>query len=300
VTQILNPSHEFIATNGIRVHCAIQGEGPVMIFLHGFPEFWYCWRHQIPAFAGSFRVVAPDTRGYNLSDKPEGVEAYGMKVLVEDIRGLIEALEEEKVFLVAHDWGGAVAWAFAEKYPHMLHKLIILNAPHHMIFARELKNNALQQKASEYMLLLQSSRAEEVLSRDGYAWFRQAVFNGCKDPSAYTVEDKAAYVDAWSRAGALTGSVNYYRAAGIPKAPKEKGMERGKTNGVIRVPTLVIWGEEDVALTLSLLDGLDDYVPDLKVIRIPGATHWVQNDVPDLVNRTIWAFVAQNLSKKAP
>lgn len=294
MSHILDPNHEFITTNGIKVHCALQGEGPAMVFLHGFPEFWYCWRRQIPAFAGKFRAVAPDMRGYNTSAKPEGVEQYRMSVLVEDVRGLIEALEEEKVFLVAHDWGGAVAWAFAEKYPHMLHKLVILNAPHPLIFARELKSNPLQRKASEYMLLLRSSRAEEVLSRDGYAWLREAVFNSCKDPSAYTVEDRAAYIEAWSQPGALTGSVNYYRAAGTPKAPKEQGVERGetgKTNGIIGVPTLVIWGEEDVALTLSLLDGLDDYVPDLKVIRIPGATHWVQSDVPDLVNRYIWEFV---------
>lgn len=294
MSDILNPSHKFVPTNGIKVHCAIQGEGPAMVFLHGFPEFWYCWRHQLPAFAGRFRAVAPDMRGYNTSDKPEGVEQYRMSVLVEDVRGLIESLEEEKAFLVAHDWGGAVAWAFAEKYPHMLHRLIILNAPHHLMFARELKSNPLQQKASEYMLLLRSSRAEEVLSRDGYAWLREAVFNGCKDPSAYTVEDRAAYIEAWSQPGALTGSVNYYRATVIPKVSDEKGAEReeaGKTKGIIKVPTLVIWGEEDVALVLSLLDGLDDYVPDLKVIRIPGATHWVQNDAPDLVNKYIWEFV---------
>jgi epoxide hydrolase 4 len=293
VSETLKPRHEFIETNGIRLHCAIQGEGPAMIFLHGFPEFWYCWRHQIPAFAERFHVVAPDMRGYNTSDKPEGVEKYRMSVLVEDVRGLIEALGEEKVFLAAHDWGGAVAWAFAEKYPDMLHRLVILNAPHHHIFARELKCNPLQQKASEYMLLLQSSRAEEVLSRDGYAWLREAVFNGCKDPSAYTDEDRAAYVGAWSRPGALTGSVNYYRAAGGLKVPKEQsvvGGETGKAKGIIRVPTLVIWGEEDVALTLGLLDGIEDYVPDLKVMRIPGATHWVQNDVPDLVNRYIGEF----------
>jgi epoxide hydrolase 4 len=216
-----------------------------------------------------------------------------MSVLVEDIRGLIKALGEEKIFLVAHDWGGAVAWAFAEKYPNMLHRLVILNAPHHHIFARELKGNPLQQKASEYMLLLRSSRAEEILSRDGYAWLREAVFNGSKDPSAYTDEVRAAYVEAWSRPGALTGSVNYYRAAAGPKAPKEQGLKgekTGKAKGTIRVPTLVIWGEEDVALTLGLLDGLEDYVPDLEVIRIPGATHWVQNDAPDLVNRYIREF----------
>lgn len=294
MSETLEPRHEFIETNGIRLHCAIQGEGPAMIFLHGFPEFWYCWRHQIPVFAERFRVVAPDMRGYNTSDKPEGVEQYRMSVLVSDIRGLIEALGEKKVFLVAHDWGGAVAWAFAEKYPDMLHRLVILNAPHHHVFARELNGNPLQRKASEYMLLLRSSRAEEVLSREGYAWLREAVFKGCKSPSSYTEGDRAAYIEAWSRPGALTGSVNYYRAAGGLKTLNEQGLEgggTGKTKRLIKVPTLVIWGEEDVALTLGLLDGLDDYVSDLKVIRIPGATHWVQNDVPDLVNRYVWEFV---------
>ena len=297
MSKNLKPRHEFIETNNIKLHCAIQGEGPAMIFLHGFPEFWYCWRHQIPVFAKRFRVVAPDMRGYNTSDKPEGIEKYRMSVLVEDVRGLIEALEEKKVFLSAHDWGGAVAWAFAEKYPHMLHRLIILNAPHHLIFARELKDNPLQQEASKYILLLRSSRAEEVLSKDRYAWLRAAVFNGCKDPSAYTDEDRTAYLEAWSRPGALTGSVNYYRATNMLKATGEKsaqGGEAGKAKGIIRVPTLVIWGEDDVALTLSLLDRLEDYVPDLKVIRIPGATHWVQNDEPDLVNRFISEFVGRS------
>jgi pimeloyl-ACP methyl ester carboxylesterase len=288
VGEILNPRHEFLNTNNIRLHCAIQGEGPLMVFLHGFPEFWYCWRHQIPVFAEKFRAVAPDMRGYNRSDKPEGVDQYRMGVLVEDIRGLIGALGEEKIFLVAHDWGGAVAWAFAERYPDMLHKLVILNAPHHHIFARELRDNPVQQKASEYMLLLRSSRAEEILSRDGYAWLKTAVFDGCKDPSAFTDEDRAVYVEAWSMPGALTGSVNYYRAAGGLTEPKIEGVDR-----IIRVPTLVLWGEEDIALTLSLLDGLEDYVPDLKIMKIPGATHWVQNDVPYLVNRYIWDFVGK-------
>lgn len=294
MSQLLNPIHKFIGTNGIEIHCAIQGEGPAMIFLHGFPEFWYCWRRQIPALAKRFRVVAPDMRGYNLSDKPKGVDQYRMSVLVEDIRGLIASLGEEKVFLVGHDWGGAVAWAFAEKYTHLLNRLIILNAPHPLIFARELKGNPLQQKASEYMLLLRSSRAEEVLSRDNYAWLQEAVFNGCKNPSAYKAEDRVAYMAAWSRPGALTGSLNYYRATAFPRASSEAGMGKAKTENsevIIEVPTLVIWGEEDVALTLSLLDGLDGYVRNLKIIRIAGATHWVQNEVPDLVNRHIWEFV---------
>jgi epoxide hydrolase 4 len=290
----LRPRHEFIETNGVRLHCALQGTGPAMLFLHGFPEFWYCWRHQIAEFASKFKTVTPDMRGYNTSDKPIGVEQYRMSVLVEDLRGLIEALGEEKVIMVAHDWGGAIAWAFAEKYPHLLYKLIILNAPHPLIFARELKGNPLQQKASEYMLLLRSDRAEEVLSRNGCAWLKEVVFNGCKKPSAFTEEDRAAYVEAWSQPGALTGSLNYYRAAGGLKTPKETksgALDEGGKKGRILASTLVIWGEGDVALTLSLLDGLEDYVPDLNVRRIPGATHWVQNDSPDLVNNYIWEFV---------
>jgi len=171
---------------------------------------------------------------------------------------------------------------------------VILNAPHPTIFARELRHNPEQQMASQYTLLLRSSRAEEILSRNDFEWLRKAVFEGCKDPSAFDSRDRAAYLEAWSRPGALTGGVNYYRAAGMLEALDGAKAAEGvdtEEEGRVRVPTLVIWGEKDTALTIRLLGGLESYVSDLKIIRIPHATHWVQHDAPEEVNQSMMEFL---------
>lgn len=188
-----------------------------------------------------------------------------------------------------------MAWSFALKFPEFLKGLVILNAPHPTIFARELATNPEQQDASQYTLLFRSGRGEEVLTRNDYEFLKNTVFNGCKDPSVFTEQDRAAYLEAWSQPGAITGGLNYYRASPLLETTGDghflvdgRGLEKV---GQIRVPTLVIWGENDVALILGLLDGLEEKVMELEIKRIPGATHWVQHDVPELVNEYIWEFV---------
>ena len=295
MNKLLNPEHHSLLVNDVSLHCAIQGNGPTMIFLHGFPEFWYCWKNQIPEFSKEFRVVAPDMRGYGLSDRPIEVDKYKMRLLIGDIVGLVKALGEEKVILIGHDWGGIVAWSFALNFPEFLKALVILNAPHPTIFAQALKNSPEQEKASQYTLLFRSDRGEEILTRNHYEFLKNLVFNGCKDPSVFTEEDRAAYVEAWSQPGAITGGLNYYRASPLLETSQdgrflvdERGLSKVKE---IQVPTLVIWGEDDVALTLGLLNGLEKQVRELYIKRISGATHWVQHDAPELVNKYIWEFV---------
>ena len=292
-------SHEYAEVNGMRLHYARAGRGPLMVFLHGFPEFWYEWKNQLAEFSRDHTVVAPDLRGYNLSSKPADVSAYQMPNLVEDVRALTAELMKasggSKFTLVAHDWGGVVAWVFAALHPEMLDKLVILNAPHPTIFGRELLTNPEQQKASGYMLMFRSAEAEALLSEDSYAWLKRAVLG---DKAA--ADDTAAYVDAWSQPGALTGGLNYYRASGVgPPPPTAPAGAAPATPApatpplIVRVPTLVIWGEKDTALLTSNLNGLDQVVPNLTVKRIPDGTHWIARENAADVNRFIREFLAQ-------
>src|SRR5271170_5297295 len=212
--------HEYAEVNGVRLHYVSQGKGPLIIFLHGFPEFWYEWKAQLPEFAKDHRAVAPDMRGYNLSEKPAGVEHYQMKDLVEDVRALAEHLGYKKFVLVGHDWGGGVAWSFAIAHPEYLEKLVIINCPHPAILARELAGNPAQQKASQYMLLFRSAQAEQILSANNYAALVNGVLGDGLKAGVFTEADKQAYIQAWSQPGALTGGLNYYRAANLgPPAP---------------------------------------------------------------------------------
>ncbi len=283
-------SHEYLDANGVRLHYATAGRGPLMIFLHGFPEFWYEWRQQLVEFGRDHTAVAPDMRGYNLSSKPPEVSAYAVPTLVEDVRALaaelLKASGGRKFTLVAHDWGGAVAWVFAAMHPDLLDRLVVINAPHPTVFARELRENPAQQRASQYMLLFRSPAAEATLSADNYAMLATTV--------GISGEDKDAYIAAWSQPGALTGGLNYYRAARVgPPQPGDDPPALPSEPLMIRVPTLVIWGEKDTALLTSNLDGLDRYVPSLTVARVPDATHWVVREKPAEVNRMIREFLAR-------
>ncbi len=302
-TTPLNVAHEYFETNGIRLHCAVQGpeSGPsrgTIVFVHGFPEFWYGWKKQIPEFAKDYRVVAPDLRGYNLSDKPEGVERYGIKELAADLAGLVDALGDGPVIMIAHDWGGAVAWSFAAWYPDKLRKLILLNSAHPSTFIRDILHSRAQQEASQYIHLLRSPEAENILSQDDYAMLREFAFGSMAENAGLTKADEDKYIEAWSQPGALTGALNYYRAIPAPPpdlrdgaASPEPTKDAKIPNVQVQVPTLVIWGERDTTLLPSLLDGLDAYVPDLRIHRIPDATHWVQHEAADEVNRTIREYL---------
>jgi len=287
----------FADVNGVRLHYVTEGEGPPIVFVHGFPEFWYEWDKQLTEFGRDHRAIAFDMRGHNLSSKPAELEAYGVPHLVEDLRALTEELGLRRFTLVGHDWGGAVAWAFAIVHPDRLERLVIVNAPHPAIFGRLLREDPEQQKASEYMLAFRSAKAERMLADNDFAALKRIVLADLRAAGRLTAEDERAYVAAWSQPGALTGGLNFYRAAkvGPPArdgAPASGTLGTGEGASMVRVPTLVIWGEKDTALLPQNLDGLERYVPDLTIQRIPDGTHWVIHEQPALVNRLIREFLA--------
>jgi pimeloyl-ACP methyl ester carboxylesterase len=282
-------------SNGLRVHYVTAGAGPLILFVHGFPEFWYEWKAQLAEFGRDHLAVAPDMRGYNLSGKPALVKDYRAKHLVEDLRLLAAHLGQRRFALVAHDWGGAVAWNFAAAHPQQVEKLVIINAPHPMTFARELRDNPAQQQASAYMNLFRSEKAERVLSEHGYARLSRMTLDAwAANGGVATAEDRLAYLSAWSQPGALTGGLNYYRASPLhPPQPDQAPAlpELDPASFRVRVPTLVIWGERDEALLAGNLDGLGSYVDDLRVVRIPEGSHWVVHEQPTRVNSLIREFL---------
>jgi pimeloyl-ACP methyl ester carboxylesterase len=293
--------HDYIDADGVKLHVVSQGTGKTMLFLHGFPEFWYLWRHQLEEFGRDHRAIAPDLRGYNLSDKPAELEAYAMKALVADVRALIDSLSGgEPAILVGHDWGGAISWAFALAHPEYLERLIIVNAPHPAVFLRELATSEEQRTASSYMHFFRRPDAEERLAYNDYQPMRNIVFGESSDPEVVSEEAVTAYVEAWAQPGALTGSLNYYRATpfGPPRNEEEGKLAEAQLERMLEersykleVPTLVIWGMKDTALLPGNLDGLEEYVPELKIHRIPDGTHWVINEQPDAVNAAIRTFL---------
>jgi len=287
------PQHNYAEVNGVRLHYVSEGNGPLILFVHGFPEFWYEWRRQIPEFARDQLAVALDMRGYNLSSRPADVEQYEMPLLVEDLAGLIRHLNQQTAVVVGHDWGGSVAWAFAIAHPELVDKLVIINAPHPAIFQRELRSNPAQQKASQYMLMFRSPDAEGNLSAGRYRPFAERLFGENVKKGLVSQSEIDAYVEAWSRPGGLTGGLNYYRAAKIGPPPEGTAPTAKADPGAyrVKVPTLVIWGEKDTALLPGNLEGLEEYVPDLRIERIADGSHWVIQEKPDRVNALIRAFL---------
>ena len=288
---------QYAEVNGIRLHYVSRGQGKLILFVHGFPEFWAEWENQLVAFGQDHQAVALDMRGYNLSDKPENLDAYHARHCIDDLRMLAAYLGHRKFILAAHDWGGAVAWSVAMRYPECLERLIIINAPHPAIFARELLHNPAQREASQYMLLFRSSEAERVLSTNGYARLLDMVTQ-YGSQWKMTEEVRSQYIQAWSQPGALTGGLNYYRAS--PLYPPTSAEDEQKIKGIlslphdmlaVKVPTLVIWGEKDRALLTGNLEGLEEYVANLTVERIPDGTHWVSHEQPERVNALIREFL---------
>jgi pimeloyl-ACP methyl ester carboxylesterase len=293
---------QYVQVSGLRMHCVTAGKGPLILFLHGFPEFWYEWKNQLTEFGQDHLAVAPDMRGYNLSDKPNSEEQYRMSYLVDDVLSLADHFSHGKKFiLVAHDWGGAVAWAFAIAHPDRLEKLVIINAPHPGVFGRLLMSDPKQQQASQYMLMFRSPQAEQTLSANNYTPLVTAVLGAGLKGGVFTEDDKQAYIKAWSQPGALTGGLNYYRANQVgPPPPGPDGDTKQPPSSrpgmdlsalIVKVPTLVIWGEKDTALLTGNLDGLEQFVPQLTVKGIPDGTHWVIHEKPAEVNGYIRDFI---------
>lgn len=280
---------------GVRLHYASCGERgrPLMLMVHGFPEFWGAWKQLMPAFADHYYVVAPDLRGYNLSSKPSELAAYRPQVLTADLATLISGLGYSKGVVVAHDWGGALAWGLAIGRPDLVDRLIILNATHPVPFARALTHDPEQRAASEYMNRLRDPGAEAFFEADDFREL-EALFRRIGDARWFD-ELRSEYRAAWGQPGALTAAINYYRASPLhPPTADQPGAAKltlREEDFMVRVPTLVIWGERDAALRPVLLDGLDRMVPDLRIERLPDATHWLVHEEPETIIRSMRAFL---------
>ena len=287
--------HHYVDFDDVRLHYVDAGDGPLMLFAHGFPEFWHAWQAQLEEFSRDHHAVAPDLRGHNLSGKPSDAKAYRPKRLVADLRRLIDHLGGRPAIVVAHDWGGAAAWNLAAAHPEYLEKLVIINSPHPVTFARELRDSPAQQQASAYMNWLRRPGAAEKLLEDDCARLAAMLAQSTADPRWLTPDLLARYREAWTQPGAMDASLNFYRATPLhPPTPAEPGaasLQLDPAAFTVRVPTLVIWGERDTALLPGLLDGLEALVPQLTLKRIPDASHWVIHERPEEVNRMIREFV---------
>lgn len=275
-------NHKFITTNGIKLHYVTQGEGPLMLMLHGFPEFWYSWRHQIREFSKEYKVIALDLRGYNDSEKPKDLAAYHISEVLKDIEGVIRELGYERCVLVGHDWGGSIAWTFAYDYSEIVKCLIVMNAPHLARFTEGLRNPQ-QLLRSWYIFFFQLPWLPELLLRAGDYRLIIGMLSGMMiNKSALTPRDFVFFKKAVSKPGALTAMLNYYRNV------FQSNMVR---RSILEVPTLMIWGENDAALGKDLTYGTDSYVSDFQIEYIPNCSHWVQQEQPELVNQLIWRFL---------
>ncbi len=277
-----------LETGGVRLHTVLAGpeDGPLALCLHGFPENWYSWRHQIPLLARlGYRVVVPDQRGYNLSDKPAGTDAYAVDRLTADVVGLLAALGRQRAVVIGHDWGGVVAWRLAMQHPQRVERLVVLNAPHPVAFQREIRERWGQRLRSWYALFFQLPALPEALfSLDPLATARLFFRRTAVRRDAFDERDLRLMAAALAQPGALHAMLNWYRAA-LRRPPADHPR-------VISTPTLLIWGEDDAALSRRLTAGLQDWVPQLTRHYIPRCGHWVQNEAPAAVNAQLEAFLA--------
>ena len=263
--------NHFANHDGVKIHYAALGQGPLIVMVHGFPDFWYTWRDQMQALAPNYRVAALDLRGYNLSDKPKGVENYDMSLLIGDVAAVIKDAGYQSAIIVGHDWGGAISWSFAMYHPEMTDKLIILNLPHLRGLARELAHNPEQQKNSAYARNFQKEDAASKLTAEGLAFW-------VKDPAV-----KEKYVEAFKRSD-FEAMLNYYKR----NYPREPYQEDTSPLVKVQCPVLMIHGLADTALLSGALNDNWNYVEkDLTLVTIPKANHFVQQDASDLVTRSI-------------
>jgi pimeloyl-ACP methyl ester carboxylesterase len=271
----------------VQLHYREAGSGPLVVLLHGFPEFWYSWRDLMPALAeAGYRAIAPDMRGYNLSGKPQGIAAYGIDTLADDVAGLIHHAGERRAHIIGHDWGGAVAWHFAMRHRELIDRLVVVNSPHPRALARELRKPR-QIWRSLYMALFQLPRVPEALiRRDDFARIRRILRRGPSRPDAFTESDIDRYVAALARPWALTSALNYYRAAARVRPTRTPGF-----SSRIEAPTLLIWGDRDVYLNPRLTRGLERWVPNLSIEHLPEASHWPMADSPADVERLVVNFL---------
>jgi pimeloyl-ACP methyl ester carboxylesterase len=260
--------HGFVDSNGVKIHYVTKGEGPLLVMLHGFPDYWYTWRKQIPALAEHFQVVAIDLRGFNKSDQPEGVENYAMPKLAGDVKAVIEHFGRKQAVIVGHDWGGAIAWTFAMQHPAMTERLVILNLPHLAALQRELANNPDQRKASAYARRFQQPDAASQLTAEGLTfWVRDA-------------DAREKYIAAFKRSS-FEAMLNYYKA-NYPREPYEQPTDLPK----VKCSVLMIHGLKDTALLAGGLNDTWEFLEqDLTLVTIPKAGHFVQQDAAKFVTK---------------
>ena len=286
-----------LQVNGLDLHVAASGpeDAPLVVLLHGFPEFSYGWRHQLPALGeAGFRVVAPDQRGYGLSSKPEGVRAYALDLLAGDVVALAGALGHRRFTLVGHDWGGIVAWHLASRHPEHLQGLAILNAPHLGVVPSHALRHPMQLLRSSYVGFFQLPFVPELaLAADGHRLLVLAL-EGSSRPGTFTPQEIEAYRDAWRQEGALTAMLNWYRA--IPFAGTAKADRK------IEVPVRILWGDADTALESSLAEACAGLCADAVVTHLPHATHWLHHEEVDEVNRLLLEFLERSagLARRTP
>ena len=283
--------HHFVETNHIRLHCVAQGQGDLVILLHGFPEFWYSWRYQIPALARYFKVVVPDLRGYNDSDKP--LEGYDLNTVSADIQGLIKHFGYLRAHIVGHDFGGIIAWHIAQKFPQLLNKLAILNAPHPRRFGQEIISNLDQLIRSWYLLAFQLPNLPEWLIQLNLKDFVDRLFRGeAIRKAAFTSENLQLYQAALAKPRALTAAINYYRQMITPQFWQEYW---GPSLQPVTVPTLVLWGEEDSFLSQKLTNNLEQLIAAPYQLKlVPHCGHWIQQEAPQTVNRELLNFLLKS------
>jgi len=299
-------SHGYANVNGIRLHYAESGSGAnLVILLHGFPEFWYSWRHQLTALGANYHVVAPDMRGYNLSDKPARVEDYRIEVLVEDVVDLIKWFGAEKAAIVAHDWGAAVAWVVAQKYPERVSKLAVLQVPPAALWRANMSLRQLLR--SWYMFFFQLPRMPEwAIDRKDFVALNRMFKETVVRQGAFSDADIQLYKEALSRPGALTAAINYYRAnvrrLMVPRNSRDTSGRNRETQadqtrsggaGHIRVPTLFIFGEQDFAILPETVRGLEKHIDaPYRELRIIDSGHWVQNEAVVEVKEALIDFLS--------
>lgn len=274
----------------VKLHFATAGNGEkLVLLLHGFPEFWYAWRHQLVDLSDEYTVVAPDMRGYNLSDKPTAVSEYEMDKLVDDVTGLIRHFKREKAFVVGHDWGAGTAWALAAKNPEYIEKLVAMQVPPPFVWR---KNQTLKQFfTSWYMFFFQIPKIPEwLLSSGDYQGLAKGLQNSTVKKNVFTEEDIIEYKKAWSEEGALTGALNYYRANIIKRMfGKQTKVEK------IKVPTMFIYGEQDHAVLPATVAGIGDFIDaDYQELRIPDSGHWVQTEAKEEVTKALRKFFSDD------
>ncbi len=290
--------HKYLTVGDLTIHYAASGDpaAPMMLMLHGFPEYWAAWAELLPVFGAHFHAIAPDQRGYNLTDKPSGIDAYQTKHLIADMAGLIDRLSSDRpITLVGHDWGASVAYGLAIRHPSRVERLVIINGVHPGPFQEALLRDPDQIAASQYFHYLRDPKAEERLSADDYDKMFD-LFSHFSDMDWMTADQRQGYHEAWSRPGALTAMLNWYRATPIEVPQKgdtrpDQANPLGDTDNLrITMPHLLIFGTRDPALRPASIAGLDAYCDDLRIRRIDDADHWIIHQKPELIIREILHF----------